>query len=236
MIEQKKVLAVTLARGGSESIPKKNIAPLCGQPLIKYTIDEARKSKYIDGYIVSTDDDEIKEVCAEFGVQCLDRPEELARSNSKSSDALIHAVQSVGHPYYYVVELMATNPLKTVEDIDGCIEQMHFHSHNSVVAVVRVYDHHPSRVKYIEEGILVDFFPEKLESRRQDLTPPAYVRNGSIYAMRRSFLLEQKSRYNKLTTPYIMPSERSINIDDPVDLVVARVLLEERNQSEEERA
>jgi CMP-N-acetylneuraminic acid synthetase len=120
---------------------------------------------------------------------------------------------------------MATNPLKTVADIDGVLEELHATSADSVVSVVRIWDHHPSRVKYIEKGRLVDFYPEVPESRRQDLTPPAYVRNGSIYATTMDSFLKHRVRLGPDTRPYIMPESRTVNIDEPIDLELARILL-----------
>ena len=228
MIGNCKVLAVTLARGGSERILRKNIHPICGVPLIEYTIREARKSKYIDLYCVSTEDREIRELCVDVGVAVVDRPVYLAGSNVTSSESLIHAVESVGGDYVYVVELMATNPLKTASDIDGVLDVLHNGEFDSVVSVVRVVDYHPSRLKYIEDGVMKDFWPEKLESRRQDLLPHAYVRNGSIYAMKKSFLLSERVRYNKETRPFEMDCERSVNIDEPMDLIVAEVMVSGR--------
>jgi len=226
MINYRKVLAITLARGGSKSIPNKNIVDINGKPLIQYTTDEVKKSKYIDSYCVSTDSLLIKEVCNSLNVKVIDRPIDLATDNAKSSDALIHAVQSIPDFYHYIVEVMVTNPLKTAEDIDGCIEMIENQLVYSVVSVVRIWDHHPARVKYLEDNIMRDFYPEVLESRRQDLSPPAYVRNGSIYVMTRDFLLTYGVRYNKGSMAYIMPEERSINIDQPIDLIVAKALLE----------
>ena len=222
MIDGKTVVAVTLARGGSKGIPKKNITSINGRPLIDYTFEQARKSKYIDHYCVSTDDKEIVSICRKHNVKVIDRPSELASDTAKSSDALLHAVSYC--PYDYVVELMATNPFKIAEDIDGCIEKLHDRKADSVVAVKRIYDQHPSRVKYLDENdVMQDFYPEEIESRRQDLRPKAYIRNGSIYAMTRDFLIKEKVRYNKNSLAYVMPDKRTVNIDEPEDLELAEI-------------
>ena len=225
MINNKKVLAITLARGGTVAIKKKNIVDLCGKPLLQYTTDEVKKSKYIDRYIVSTDDKDIKIFCNNNKVEYYNRSCEFAQSTSKSSDALIEVVKYVDGDFDYIIEIMCTNPLKTVEDIDGCIEKLYNTDADSVVSVVRIWDHHPSRVKYIEDDKLIDFYPEILESRRQDLTPPAYVRNGSIYATSVDMLLKNRVRLSGVVRPYIMSEDRTINIDESVDLELARILL-----------
>jgi lactate dehydrogenase-like 2-hydroxyacid dehydrogenase/CMP-N-acetylneuraminic acid synthetase len=230
MINGKKVLAITLARGGSTKIKKKNIVDINGKPLLQYTTDEVKKSKYIDNYAVSTDDKEIAHVCTEMDVPYYWRNNENATDIAKSSDALIEVVNYFGGKYDYIVEVMCTNPLKTVEDIDGCIERIEEAGGDSVVSVVRIYDHHPARLKYLDEhNVMQDFVPEILESRRQDLTPPAYIRNGSIYVMTKNFLLTEKSRYNKSSQAYIMSEDNTINIDEKRDLLIAKYILQERN-------
>ena len=228
MYRGKKVLGVTLARGGSKSIPKKNIADVNGQPLIYYTIREALICELIDNYIVSSDDDEIIKVAEGFGVSCpFKRPAELSSDTATSADALIHAVDFMEHTYEdrydYIVELMVTNPLKSQNDIENCICLAVDKGHHSVVAVHELSDHHPARIKFIENGKLKPFYPETPESRRQDLEPKAYIRSGSIYVTSRDFLFKNQSRYSKDDTlAYILPDERVINIDDPVDLEIAR--------------
>jgi CMP-N-acetylneuraminic acid synthetase len=226
MINNKSVLAITLARGGSKGVVKKNIANLNGKPLLQYTTDEVKKSKYIDHYIVSTDDVEIENICKKLGVSYFQRKE--ASDTQSSADALWE-VQQVHNRYDYIVEIMCTNPLKSVEDIDGVIKKLDETGADSIVSVVRIWDNHPSRVKYIENDRIKDFYPEIPESRRQDLTPPAYVRNGSIYAMTFDQLKIKKQRLGENTRPYIMSEERTINIDEPNDLKLAELLLFERS-------
>tara|TARA_B100001094_G_scaffold266480_1_gene269378 strand:- start:3635 stop:4321 length:687 start_codon:yes stop_codon:yes gene_type:complete len=227
MINNKKVLAITLARGGSRRIPKKNIADINGKPLIRYTIDEVKKSKYIDKYIVSTDDNEIFNYClTEAGVTVFERPE---ASDTQTSVKALYQVVQCHNKFDYIVEIMCTNPLKSVKDIDGVIEMLDEKKVNSVVSVVRIWDNHPLRVKYLDNGKLKSFYgdenPDKPNSRRQDLSPPAYVRNGSIYAMTYEQLKQKSLRVDEDTLAYIMPEDRTINIDEPRDLELARVLL-----------
>jgi len=222
MINGNKVMGLTLARGGSKRVPRKNVIDVNGKPLIQYTIDEVKKSKYIDHYIISTDDEDIKKLCRELEQTYFDRSP--ADDTQKSSDGLLEVLKTMDKPDY-IVEIMCTNPLKTVEDIDGVIEKIDKMNVDSVCSVVRVWDYHPSRVKFIEGNKMKDVYPEVLESRRQDLTPPAYIRNGSIYAMTWEQINVKGSRYDKDTVPYIMPEERTINIDEPIDLELARILL-----------
>ena len=222
MINGKTVMGITLARGGSKRVPQKNVIDVNGKPLIQYTIDEVKKSEYIDHYIVSTDDEDIKLVCRELEQTYFDRSP--AEDTQKSADALLEVLKTMDKPDY-IVEIMCTNPLKTVEDIDGVIKKLDIMEVDSVCSVVRVWDYHPSRIKFIEGNRMHDVYPEVLESRRQDLTPPAYIRNGSIYAMTWEQLRTKETKYDKNTVPYMMPEERTINIDEPIDLELARILL-----------
>ena len=155
-----KVLAVTLARGGSKSVPKKNIKLLSGIPVIAHTIREALKSSLISRYVVSTDDIEIQKLALGWGAECpFLRPSELATDTASSVAALQHAVNWVEKEesirYDYVVELMA-NPMKTVDDIDHCIKKL-MDTADSVIAVHRLDDHHPARIKKIVDDRIVDF-------------------------------------------------------------------------------
>jgi len=232
-----RVLAVTLARGGSKSVPKKNIKLLSGIPVIAYTIREALFSNLISRYVVSTDDVEIQEVAVKYGAEApFLRPSEFATDTASSVAALQHAVDWVekdeGMQYDYVIELMATNPMKTVDDINRCIKKLIDTGADSVIAVHRLDDHHPARIKKIVDDRIVDFcVPEKLESRRQDLTPDAYIRSGSIYALRRDHLMVQGQRYGSVESrPYVLPPERAVNIDSEIDFLIAEQLLKKREK------
>jgi CMP-N-acetylneuraminic acid synthetase len=223
---------VTLARGGSKHVPRKNIRHLLGHPLIAYTICEALRSERLHRLIVSSDSDEIRRIAEEYGAEApFQRPAELSSDTATSKAALAHAVlwaeEDEGRRYDYVVELMVTCPLKTADDINGALDKLIATGADSVIGVSRLEDHHPARIKKIEDDRLVPFCVEEpLEMRRQDLTPPAYIRNGSIYAMRRDVLIEQGYRYGSADSrPYIMPPERSVNVDSELDLAVAEVLL-----------
>jgi len=230
-----KILGITLARGGSKSVPKKNIRGLCGKPLIAYTIKEALKSSYLTRYIVSTDDSEIKDVAEKNGAEVpFLRPADLATDKASSMVALNHAIDFVekeeGIKYDYVVELMCTNPLKTVKDIDSCIDKLIQTGADSVIAVHKLEDHHPIRIKKIIGDRIIDFcLPEPLDSRRQDLKPDAYIRSGAIYALKRDELMIRNSRYGtKNSRPYILPPERAVNVDTEIDFLVAETLIKER--------
>lgn len=232
-----KVLAVILARGGSIAIKKKNLADVNGHPLIAYTICEALRSKYLSDVVVSSDDEDIMATAIEYGAKApFKRPLELSGDKAKPVECNLHATrimeEKLGCKYDYVVELLCTNPFKTAFDIDSALELQFETNADSVIGVVRLDDHHPIRIKKLEDGFIREFcLPEIPESTRQDLKPDAYIRNGSIYSMRRD-MLEKKIRYGtNNSVAYIMPRERTVNIDEPMDLEIARVLMAKNPRS-----
>ena len=225
-----KILAITLARGGSKRVPRKNIKDLCGKPLLQYTTDEVKKSKYINKYIISTDDDEIIYFCKKENIDHHKRPSIYAQDTSTSASAIQNVLDDYTD-YDIIVEIMCTNPLKKVNHIDECIEKLINGDYDSVVSVVRIWDNHPSRVKFIKDDLLHDFYPEIPESRRQDLTPEAYARNGSIYAFWKESFEKYKNRLGEKCSPYIMPEENTINIDEPIDFELAKLTIQKQNKS-----
>ena len=228
-----RILGITLARGGSKSVPRKNIKPIAGVPLIEYTISEALKSTFLTRYIVSTDDEEIQQVAIQCGAEApFLRPSEFSTDEASSVSAMQHAVnwveQQEGVKYDYVVELMCTNPMKTVEDIDASIKKLISTKADSVIAVHQLEDHHPARIKKIINDKIIDFCVQEIpESRRQDLKPEAYIRSGSIYALKRDYLMIEGKRYGSDDSrPYILPQERAVNIDTETDFMIAELMLD----------
>jgi CMP-N-acetylneuraminic acid synthetase len=213
-------------------VSRKNIRPILGIPLIAYTIGEALRSQLINRYIVSTDDEEIRQVAMQFGADVpFLRPSEYSTDTASSVAAMQHAVgwveQQEGIKYDYVIELMCTNPMKTVVDIDAVIQTLITTGADSVIAVHKLEDHHPSRIKKIVDDRIVDFcLPEVSEMRRQDLKPDAYIRSGSIYGLRRDHLMVEGRRYGSDNSrPYILPPERAVNVDTEIDFLIAERLM-----------
>ena len=226
-----KILAITLARGGSKGVKGKNFRNVCGKPLLAYTVEETLKSNYIDDYVFSTDSKEIQKIAIKYGAHApFLRPSELSKDTSSSADALIHALGYMEDQnnckYDYIVETMVTNPLKTVEDIDATIELVLKNNCNSAIAVHQLFDQHPARIKKIIDGKIIDFCVREIpETRRQDLKPNAYIRSGSIYVMSRSMLLNGLRYGVEDSFAYILPPERVVNIDEEIDLKYANYML-----------
>lgn len=229
------IVGVIPARGGSKRIPNKNIKEISKKPLIAYTIIESKKSKYLDRLIVTTDDERIAEISKSYGADApFIRPKELAKDKSNVVDALIHAVKYLESEEKYfpgiIVLLEPTSPLRTVEDIDLAIKKHLETGADSVVGVVKGDNRHPLKAKLIKNNKLVDYlFEERKIIRSQDL-PEVYFRNGAYYSVKKDVLMSMKTLYGKDTRPFIMPAERSIDINEELDFKIVEILLNNREE------
>lgn len=219
MIDTRKVLALIPARGGSKGVPGKNILPISGKPLIQWTIDAARASRYIDRLILSSDDDEIMAVAAVGGCEIpFRRDASLAGDTASSIDVVVDALERVPG-YDIVVLLQPTSPLRIASDIDGAIERLESSGAPACVTV-RAAEEHPYWTFYADEqGRLSHYVkpPAGIPMRRQDL-PEAWCLNGAVYAVRTEWFLRNRSILTADTVFYPMPAERSIDIDTPTDV------------------
>ncbi|MFZ5633348.1 MAG: cytidylyltransferase domain-containing protein [Bacillota bacterium] len=233
MIDGKRILAVIPARGGSKGIPRKNIRIVAGKPLIAWTIVEARKSKYIDRMILSSDDKEIISVAESWGCEApFVRPAELAQDDTPGIEPVLHAIQTLpAYDYDYVVLLQPTSPLRTVSDIDGCIEYCLKQRANACVTVTE-QDKSPYWMFTLDYyGRIHSLIcTEKKNLRRQDL-PVVYSLNGAVYIARIKWLLENKSFTSDETLAYVMPCERALDIDTEYHLRIFEFLIEDQNKT-----
>jgi CMP-N,N'-diacetyllegionaminic acid synthase len=225
-------IGLITARGGSKGVPGKNIAPVGGKPLIGWTVDAARAASRLDRVLVSTDDAGIAQVARDCGAEVpFLRPAELASDRASHISVVLHALDwlaSEGIEPRYLVLLQPTSPLRTAADIDGAITLAYEKDADGVVSVCPARDH-PLLVKKITpEGVLADYATTELAYlRRQDL-PEAYALNGAVYVTRATALREQRTFLPRNTHPYVMPAERSLEVDHPWDLHLARLIMEER--------
>lgn len=220
------MLCIIPARGGSKGLPKKNIKPLMGKPLIAWTIEQVLKSKYIDRVIVSTDDTAIARISKKHGADVpFMRPDKLATDKAKSIDVVFHAFQSIPEKYDYVALLQPTSPLRTADDINACIKSCMSKRVNSCVSVVES-DKNPHWMYSLDRNGRMRRFiqTKKTIDRRQDL-PKVYALNGAIYVAQVDWLLNNKAFVTDETHAYIMPGERSVDIDSDLDFKFAEFLL-----------
>ena len=231
MFGKQKILALIPARGGSKGIKDKNIIPLAGKPLIAYSIEAAKKSKYIDSIVVTTDSEKIAEVAKRYGARVpFLRPAELAADTSKTIDAVLHAIKtlkSMGENYDRLVLLQPTQPLRTTDDIGKAIELYYESGENGLVSISSV-DDSPLLIRSIDEdGKLINLLSQNSTCRRQDM-PNYYKVNGCIYINKIDEINENTS-FNDNKVPFIMDKEHSIDIDELSDLWMAECYLKNYN-------
>lgn len=229
MIAGKTVLAIIPARGGSKGVPRKNIRLLAGKPLIVWTIDEAKKSKYIDRFILSSEDDEIIKIAREYGCEVpFKRPIELAQDDTPGIEPVIHAINTLEDKYDYVVLLQPTSPLRTVEDIDGCIQHCIMTEAPACVSVTEAQQS-PYWMYKLDDDMKLNPFVQNDEkiNRRQNL-PKVYVLNGAIYVAESGFIMETKSFLTEETVGYRMSDENSVDIDTEMEFAYCKCLIKRR--------
>jgi N-acylneuraminate cytidylyltransferase/CMP-N,N'-diacetyllegionaminic acid synthase len=214
-MSENKFVVIIPARGGSKGILNKNLKELLGKPLIAYSIECAIHSKYVDRVIVSTDSLEIAEISKKYGAEVpFLRPSELATDNSPVIDTFIYTIERLerdnGVPINHFIVLQPTSPLRTTKDLDEAIELFISKDADSVVSYTP--EEHPIYWhKYLnKEGKLEDFMPSSI-SRRQDYRK-TYYPNGAIYIFKKALIL-QRNYYSENTYAYIMPRNRSVDID-----------------------
>ena len=225
------VLGIIPARGGSKGLPHKNILPLAGKPLIAYTIKAALETPRLDEVLVSTDDELIAEVAREYGADVpFRRPADLAEDDTLTFPVLVHALDWLAeqrryHPDYVMV-LQPTSPLRSTGDIEAALDIAITTRADTVVSVSRAYQH-PYWMKQItEDGRLINYLSAHLPCRRQEL-PQVYALNGAIYLAESRILMERRTFYTERTYAYIMPPERSLDIDSQWDLYLAELVLKD---------
>ncbi|MFC1668444.1 cytidylyltransferase domain-containing protein [Chlamydiota bacterium] len=234
-----RILGIIPARSGSKGIKKKNMVTLGGYPLIYYTFREAKKSALLTDVVVSTDSKEIADCAKEAGI-CVPflRPEELAQDETPTVEVVLHCLnnykQQQSYPFDLAVILQPTSPLRIADDIDGAIRLLLEHQEaNSVISCYEGTSVHP-RIMYIrEEQKGTPLLAHHTSIPRQQFKE-VYVRNGAVYGVTVSYLMKAKQLIGQLPCLYVMPRERSVNIDSSDDLVIAEAFLKKRKDYEKD--
>jgi len=228
------VLGIVPARGGSKAIADKNIADVCGRPLIAYTLEAARAAVGITRTIVTTDAPAIADIAGQYGADVpFMRPAELAMDDTPTLPVLIHALDWLAEHESYepdvLVLLQPTSPLRTAADIDAAVGLLD-HEADAVVSVSPAATH-PALVRRVtDDGHLLPYAEGiELPTRRQD-APPAYAINGAIYVIRPDVLRSRLTWYTENTLAYVMPAERAMDVDESFDLELLRALLAARKR------
>jgi CMP-N,N'-diacetyllegionaminic acid synthase len=234
MYNNKKFLAIIPARGGSKGLKNKNIRILNGKPLIYYTIEAAKRSKIFDVIMVTTDSKEIAEISKKYGASIpFLRPDELSTDTASSIDVILHTLNyyvSKNINFDYFCLLQPTSPLRKAEDIINSVELLFKKDAESIVSLCEV-EHSPLFANTLSEDQNLSKFIRKevKNTRRQDL-PKYYRINGAIYISKVQSFLKTKDFYGERSFAYIMPPERSVDIDTEFDLKIAEEILKSEKQ------
>lgn len=226
MIDGRSVLAIIVARGGSKGLPGKNLREIAGKPMVAWSVLAAHGSRYIDRTILSSDDEDI---IAAAGVEGCDvpfrRPADLATDTASVIDVIEHALDRLEQTFEITVLLQATSPLRRSEDIDGCLERMVSTGAHACVSVCPP-SHAPHLFYRIDklDQLLPILENSPSSARRQDV-PQTFMLNGAVYVAETKWLLQNQTFMTPTTVAYMMPPERSVDVDSELDLLLARAIV-----------
>lgn len=231
----KKILALIPARAGSKRIPNKNIKLLAGKPLIAYTIECAKKSKYINRIVVSTDSEDIASVARQYGAEVpFLRPKEISQENSTEMQFFEHALDWFSKNENYepdlIVLLYPTSPFRKPESIDKAIEEMLKHPEADSLRSIKLCSEHPYKMWTIENGYLKPFVKSEnsnIHTFSYQLFPKVYIQNASIYITKPSTIKNKKSPVGDIVVPFVMEEIESLDINTPLDFKFAEMLIKE---------
>jgi len=224
-MQKNKYLAIIPARGGSKRLPNKNILNLNGKPLIVWSIEAAKRSRYIDTIVVSSDSDEILNIAKEYGIDIIKRPNELATDTASSIDVIKHVIENYPN-YEYIVLLQPTSPLRNEKHIDEAIELLEKKNADAVISVCEM-DHSPLWSNILPEDLsMKNFLKEEIKNKRSQDLPKYYRLNGAIYICKTDKFLEKNTFFlDKNIYAYVMDRKSSVDIDDEIDFKLAEVLI-----------
>lgn len=226
MLKSKTILAIISARGGSKGVPRKNIRKMAGKPLIAWTIETAKQSKYLDRVILSSEDSEIINVARKWGCEVpFVRPAELAQDDTSGIEPVIHAVNTLPEQYDYVMLLQPTSPLRNAADIDGCIKLCIDEAAAACVSLTEASQSPYWMYTLNENKSILPLIETKEKFDRRQNLPKVYALNGALYIARRDWLLYHKTFITDETLAFIIPEQRSIDLDNEIDFEFAEFLL-----------
>jgi len=230
-------VAIVPARGGSKGIPRKNLCPVLGRPLLHYSVMAGLGASSVDRVVVSTEDAEIARVAAGMGAEVLDRPAGLATDEAPTIDVVLHALDALeaqGQTVGAVVLLQPTSPLRTAADVDAAVGLWREGGCDSVVSVA-MSDHPPQWSFTIEGGLLRPLFEDKFLRMRRQEVPATYRTVGAVFVASRDTLRRHHGFYGGRVRPYVMPKERSVDVDTELDLALVELLMSRRDEAVERR-
>ena len=232
------IIGLITARGGSKSIPGKNIKHLAGKPLIAWTIEAALQCKDLSRVIVSTDDDKIAGVAQQWGAEIpFIRPVQLSQDDSSHISVVLHTIhwleENEGFCPDYIMLLQPTSPFRTAEDIHQAIKTAQNNDAVAVMSVCEATKHPYKTYKIVEDGTLEYFMPSNIGYKYRQALPKVYEENGAIYLNKSASLQKDKTFLPEGTLAYVMPEARSLDVDTPWDFYVADLVLRNQLKTEE---
>ena len=229
MVKNKKVVAIIPVRGGSKGIPRKNLYRLDGKDtLLERTIKQGLSCPSIDRVIVSTDDEEMDAIAQQYKVNAPSlRPALLSNDRALTVDVILHLIAECAIEDSYICLLQTTAPLRTLEDLNGMFKVFAENAvdADSIVSLTAHDDPHPNKIQKIENGFVSSYLGGESMVPRQQL-PKVYRLNGAFYMTHQKNLVMGRSFFTGKTLPYILPKERSVNLDTMMDLYLLESMVD----------
>ncbi|MEW6614446.1 MAG: acylneuraminate cytidylyltransferase family protein [Thermodesulfobacteriota bacterium] len=227
---------IITARGGSKSIPLKNLVPVCGKPLIEYTINAAKKAKTISRLICSTDHQKIAETCRTLGIDVIDRPEYLSGDLVASVDVMIHAVETIEKTEGALAEILAlfqpTSIFITPEQIDAAVNALLINpdakSSQTVVKVPHQFHAHNQRIMYDDGKDIAFVYEEERKKGYSKQTKPVYYTYGNLIVTRTKPLIEEKTIFGRPSIPVVIPLYNAYDLDGHEDIEIAELMIKNK--------
>lgn len=225
MYKDKSIICLVLARGGSKGIKNKNFIKIQGKPLIEYSFDQIKKSKYIDEFLLSSDSNKIINIAKKNKIEApFKRPAYLASDNSKSEESILHAISYLEKnkkKFDFILLIEPTSPLRDFDDIDGIIKFTIDNNYFSAVSICDVSTCHPNFMYSLNKNkIKKAFNSDNFKSKPRQYLSKYYFLEGSLYFSSIKFFKKNKSFISQKTGGYILPKWKSLEIDEPIDIVI----------------
>lgn len=225
-MEKPRTLGVIPARGGSKRLPRKNILPVAGKPLIAYTIEAAKGATMLTDFLVSSEDDEILEIARKYGAPVpFKRPAYLSGDEVRNIDTVFHALQfmeeKTGLPYDIVVLLQPTVPIRSSEHIDQAVRLLWESDLPTLASVKGPFSKRDPVLKRIRGNVMEPY----RRSDEGDELEPFYIYNASIYAVRRDYFVKERKLVSHRQVPLVMDAFHSADIDTMADVLVIEAYL-----------
>lgn len=229
------ILCTICMRGNSKEVPNKNISKINGKPLLYYSIKQAKDSNLFNKIVVSTDSEKIATLSKQYGAECyFRRPKKMATDKAGKLKVIRHALlkseKFFNQKFDIVIDLDATSPLRNVSDINSAYNKfIREESNNLITATTANKNPYFNQIEFKKNKYDIVIRKKSIPKRRQD-APKVYDMNASIYIWKRNFLLKSDNIFTKKTSLFLMPPERSCDIDNKLDFDFVEYMLSKKNK------